>query len=140
MPYAINYTEYKEYSGVVSEEEFTKLLPAADAAIETLTMGFYFDKGKLYDDVSSVQFKHRAVCYKKAVAFQIDYYSFLGTTTVAQMNATPSSQSIGATSVSYGDQVRDASGNIARYAAESLNVLEPTGLLYRGVGLCRRYR
>ena len=136
----LTYTEYTGFGGSLEEADFNKLLPKAIDAINNLTLDFYGDPLDLEADAVTQQYVRRAVRFKKAIVYQIDYYSFLGTTSVAQMNATPASQSIGATSVSYGDQVRDASGNVSRYAAEAIEVLEPTGLLYRGVGLCRRYR
>lgn len=136
----LTYTEYSGFGGSLEEAEFNKLLPKAIDAINNLTLDFYGDPLDLEADAVTQQYVRRAVRFKKAIAYQIDYYNFLGTTSVAQMNATPASQSIGATSVSYGDQVRDASGNVSRYAAEAIEVLEPTGLLYRGVSLCRRYR
>lgn len=136
----LTYQEYTSFGGSLDEAEFDKLLPKTADAINNLTLDFYADPLVLEADILTPQYGRRAVRFKKAITYQIEYYSFLGTTSVAQMNATPSSQSIGGTSVSYGDQVRDASGNVSRYAAEVIEVLEPTGLLYRGVGLCRRYR
>lgn len=138
MDYAITFEEYREYSGVVDEPRFKELIKPADAAIENVTSGFYFDKAKLANELDSIQYRQRAEYYKMAVAFQVDYFNAMNASTVAELNNRPLSQSIGGTSISFGDARRDNSGNVALIGAEALSLLGSVGLLYRGAKLWKR--
>lgn len=135
---ALSYEEYEAYSGKVDEAKFNALIKKAQIAIEAITNGFYFDTDKLETELASVQYNMRALYYKHAIAYQIDYYDEMGATTVAALNKKPVSQSIGSTSINYGEKGTDSSGNVARVSAESLDVLGVVGLLYRGGRLWKR--
>lgn len=138
MDYAITFEEYREYSGVVDEPRFKELIKPADAAIENVTSGFYYDKAKLANELDSIQYRQRAEYYKMAVAFQVDYFNAMNASTVAELNNRPLSQSIGGTSISFGDARRDNSGNVALIGSEALSLLGSVGLLYRGAKLWKR--
>lgn len=134
--------EFGEFGGdkdKLTADEFKRLLINAEQTLNSITRGVYEDPKKLDDDYNSVRFKLRARRFKQALTQQIRFYMDLKGTTAATLSGKIKSQSIGDTSVSYGDGLTGHNGNPATTAPEVYALLEDTGLLYRGATLCRHF-
>ena len=126
--------EFESYGGgTLDVEEFENLLTQAEQLLNVETDGFYMTAEALNND--TVVF--RRTRYKQALAQQIRAFVDSKATTLAQQAAKPVQQSIGDTSVSYGDNRRTGTDNKPKtlVAPESIALLSSTGLLYRGAKL-----
>lgn len=133
----LSYDEYIAFGGdkdKLAKEDFSDLLNDAEMSLNTLTNGFYNDPIRLADDYGSKQYNFRAKRYKQALTYQIRSFVTLGATTTAQLDMRPRSQSMGETTVSL-DGPRQTGGRSPLVSQEAINLLEGTGLLYRGATL-----
>ncbi len=129
------YLTYEEYENLgfteVEESEFDKLIRKASDVVDGVTRYFYAHNN-IDDDV-----KFRREQFKKAVAAQVEYFHEIGATTSYGLNE-PTTVQIGRTSMSSGSrgsQSAQAPKNDI-VSSEVYMYLAPTGLLYRGVGVC----
>ncbi len=131
MPY-LTYDEYAKFGfEPIEETEFDKLLPKASDVVDSVTSHFY-KFNNIDDDIP-----FRGEQFKKAVSAQVEYFHETGSTTSYGLNE-PSSVQIGRTSMSSGS--RGSQGAQAPkndiVSSEVYMYLAPTGLLYRGIGVC----
>lgn len=131
MPY-LTYAEYAKLGFTELEEsEFDELIKKASDVVDSVTRYFY----KFNNMDEDVLFRREQ--FKKAVAAQIEYFHEIGATTSYGMNE-PSTVQIGRTSMSSGSR-GSQSAQAPKNDIVSSDVymyLAPTGLLYRGVGVC----
>lgn len=126
--------EFTELTGEEMEgKEFRKLLPRAEGVLNMITDYFYL-KNDLETDTP-----FRANQFKLALSAQILHFKETGTSTTAQINAVPTSWSIGRTSISGGGGKSSERGDSdvsmgGVIPNEVYMYLNGTGLLYRGVG------
>ena len=122
MPY-LTYEEYQHWgTASVDEEDFLKLLQKASDVVDSVTRSFY----QFNDIEQDVPFRREQ--FKKAVAAQIDYFADMGATS-AHMLTNVQSVTVGRTSMTLNG---GSGGSIV--SQDTLRLLAPTGLLYRGVG------
>lgn len=127
----LTYKEFEDMGGdkaKTDEPTFKGLIVKAQQTLSTETQGFYMTPEALEND--TVLFRKQR--YKEALTQQVSFFVDSKATTAAQAAAKPVSQSIGDTSVSYGDK-----GKISMTSPEALSLLADTGLLYRGAKLWR---
>ena len=135
----LTYKEFEDMGGdkaKTDEPTFKGLIVKAQQTLSTETQGFYMTPEALEND--TVLFRKQR--YKEALTQQVSFFVDSKATTAAQAAAKPVSQSIGDTSVSYGDRRGSGSGGkISMTSPEALSLLADTGLLYRGAKLWRHY-
>lgn len=130
----LTFKEFTDLGGEATDTEFKKLIVKAQQTLSTETQGYYMTPEALEKD--GIVF--RKTRYKEALTQQVNFFVDSEATTAAQVAAKPVSQSIGDTSVSYGDRRSSANtGKINMVSQEALKLLADTGLLYRGATLCR---
>lgn len=125
MPY-LTQTEYAEIMGVTAPSKFEELVKRAGNELDIITR-FYFAHNPIGGDFKSNQFK-------KAVAYQIEFYVETETTMSESLNAQPDSVRVGNTTVSYNrtGTGAESSKRTSALSQDALNMLRGTGLLYRG--------
>lgn len=123
------YITYQEYLAMgfseMDETEFDKILPHAEAVLDSITRAFY-RYVNIDDDLS-----FRAEMFKKAVGAQVGYFNDMGTTS-SYGTYQAQSITIGRTSVSgaYGGGINVGGVSVS---PEVFMYLKNTGLLYAGV-------
>lgn len=127
MAYLTN-DEFKtlnEFSSV-KDDDFEKLEYYSELALDNITFGFY-QKNDLASDPATF----RQSQFKKAMALEIEYLNSRGVLTQSDVDSENqlSSQNIGGISLSLNPNQQAQSV----VASEVLQILQPTGLLYRGV-------
>lgn len=132
MPY-ITKAEYDRFHyEEVDTADFDKLEARAADILDAITDNFYQVRN-LDSDLNTF----RAKMFKKAVAKEIEYMQLTQTTSSADVQSTPTSQSIGGTSLSSSSGQNSSGDNFGRLNAvtadEVYSILAKTGLLYRGV-------
>lgn len=132
MPY-ITKAEYDRFHyEEVDTADFDKLEARAADILDAITDNFYQVRN-LDSDMNTF----RAKMFKKAVAKEIEYMQLTQMTSSADVQSTPTNQSIGGTSLSSSSGQNGSSGNSGRLntviADEVYSILAKTGLLYRGV-------
>ena len=125
MPY-LTEEDYIAFTGEEPSDKFDALLDRASAELDTLTRFFY-----RYNELGT---NMRDEQFKRAVAYQIQFYEEMGTTSVESYNSTPDSVHIGDTTVTNRATMASAQGSQrdSMISKDALNVLKGTGLLYRG--------
>lgn len=128
MPY-LTYQEYKGFGfEEIEEPEFNRLIKKASDVVDSVTRFFY----KHNDIESDVSWRREQ--FKKAVAAQIEYFHETGATTSYGVNE-PSTVTIGRTSMSAGSRNSQEAPQNDLVSKDVYMYLEPTGLLYRGIGV-----
>jgi hypothetical protein len=127
----INYAYYTdEYIGeTIAESDFTRYLNRAEEAVDILTAFTIRQNGiDAYDAFTQTQIK-------KAVAAQVEYYVLEGID-IATGGKTATGFTVGKVSVQGGGSVGNSNGATTIACPKAIAMLEPTGLLYRGVNVC----
>lgn len=133
MPY-LTKDEYKEFGfAEIPDDKFDMILANASLILDGITGNFY-----VINDLEKEIYSLRSKLFKKAVAKQMEFMSLTKLFSSADVANKPSSvsQSIGGTSVSqsFSNGSSTSSNNLASMVADELFfILQPTGLLYRGV-------
>lgn len=123
----LTFNEYNGFDTTVDEATFTKLIGDAESAIDTATRDYY-----QINDLSSDPNVRRVHDFKRAVAEQVDYLNFIGssksyeqaeddvkTISIGRLNLTPNQTAV---SLSKGGLCQEA-----------YQLLAKQGLLWRGV-------
>lgn len=123
----LTFNEYSSFSTTVTQEQFSALEQQAEYSIDDATHDYY-QLNSLADDVN----ERRVRDFKRAVAEQIDYFAFIGSTksyeqegedfksiSIGRLNLTPNSSVTGT-----------AKNGLCR---ECYQLLGKHGLLWRGV-------
>lgn len=123
----LTFSEYNGFDATVDEATFDKLIGDAESAIDTATMDYY-----QINDLSSDPNVRRVHDFKRAVAEQIDYLNFIGssksyeqadddvkTISIGRLNLTPNQTA-----------VSSSKGGLCQ---ETYQLLAKQGLLWRGV-------
>lgn len=124
--------EFEELTGLSLRTDpdvnFDALLNRASSELDVVTR-FYFVNHPLTNDIRSRQFK-------RALAYQVEFYITQGATSLEELSSQPDSVTIGDTRIDYSRTQGSASGNKRKSALskDALNALAGTGLLYRGGG------
>lgn len=128
----LNFAEYTELStDPVTTEEFGPLNKKATQVINQETRHFY--RFQNFDE----DHEWRKEAVKGAIAMQIDFFKKTGKTTLEEMKTEPLSFSAGRTSITNANSQSQQKTRSSILAADAHNLLNGTGLLYRGVGrLC----
>lgn len=132
----ITFDEYKELTGAAGDkvDKFNANLSKASAVIDNITNNFY-----RFNDLETDKIKFRADRFKLALCAQIDYFIEMGGNTFEAVNKAPQSFSLGRTSMSNGSRYNASGSNESKsLVADDVYIyLEGTGLLYKGVSVCR---
>lgn len=119
--------DYEHLIRTSAPSNFEELAVRAGDVLDVVTR-HYFKRYPLDDSFVSQQFK-------KAVAYQIQYYEDIGITTMEEVNNQPDSVRIGDTTVSYSRMNSTAkTQRKSTISDDALDLLAGTGLLYRGGG------
>lgn len=123
----LTFSEYNGFDATVDEATFDKLIGDAESAIDTATMDYY-----QINDLSSDPNVRRVRDFKRAVAEQVDYLNFIGssksyeqadddvkTISIGRLNLTPNQTA-----------VSSSKGGLCQ---EAYQLLAKQGLLWRGV-------
>ena len=123
----LTFSEYNGFDTTVDEATFTKLIGDAESTIDTATRDYY-----QINDLSSDPNVRRVHDFKRAVAEQIDYLNFIGssksyeqadddvkTISIGRLNLTPNQTA-----------VSSSKGGLCQ---EAYQLLTKQGLLWRGV-------
>lgn len=128
----MTYDEFKEITGSdkVTEQQYNDNYLQAMNVIDYLTRDFLYIKPLHTLD----EYLQRKI--KLAIALQVNYFVEQGVNTASGIASKPMSVTIGRTSVSNGRAAGKAKGQYSdeHIAIEAVSALQPTGLLYRGVG------
>lgn len=121
------FSEYNGFDTTVDEATFTRLIGDAESTINTATRDYY-----QINDLSSDPNVRRVHDFKRAVAEQVDYLNFIGSSksyeqadddvksiSIGRLNLTPNSSAVGT-----------AKNGLCR---ECYQLLGKHGLLWRGV-------
>lgn len=134
----LSFSDYKSYSlADISKDEYPPLELKASVLLDSITNSFYQQ-----DDLDTDDDMFRKSQFKRALALQIDFMVETKCTSTADLvnnpRAVSETQSIGRTSISKnynaGDNSNDGRSIYSLISDEVLNILRPTGLLYKGVG------
>lgn len=132
----ITFDEYKDLTGATDDmlEKFNVNLSKASAVIDSITNNFY-----QFNDLETDKVNFRANRFKLALCAQIDYFIEVGSNTYEGINKAPQSFSLGRTSISNGSRYNASGSNESKsLVADDVYIyLEGTGLLYKGVSVCR---
>lgn len=132
----LTFDEYKELTGAADDkkEQFNANLSKASAVVDSITSNFY-----QFNDLATDKVKFRADRFKLALCAQIDYFIEVGGNTYEGINKAPQSFSLGRTSISNGSRYNASGSNESKsLVADDVYIyLEGTGLLYKGVSVCR---
>lgn len=124
MPH-ITQDDYEKLTGNEPPNNFKELEIRASDTLDVLTR-FYFVRNELDESFKATQFK-------KAVAYQVEYYVVQEVTTMEEVNNMPDSVRVGDTTVSYSRMNATAkTSRTSPVSDDAINVLRGTGLLYRG--------
>lgn len=118
--------KYTELTGKQTNDFYKTYEMRASAELDVITR-FYYQFNELKDDFKGNQFL-------KAIAIQIDFMTKNNGETVEDMNNKPDSVRIGDSTVTY-NRTGTNTESSRRYTAvsqDAMNLLAPTGLLYRG--------
>ena len=123
----LTFNEYSSFSTTVSQDQFSALEKQAEYAIDDATHDYY-QLNSLTDDPN----QRRVRDFKRAVAEQIDYFSFVGSTKSYQQ------ESDDFKSVRIGRLELDPNSSVVASTKNGLwrecyQLLGKHGLLYRGV-------
>lgn len=123
----LTFSEYQDFDATVDKATFDKLIGDAESAIDTATMDYY-----QINDLSSDPNVRRVHDFKRAVAEQVDYLNFIGssksyeqadddvkTISIGRLNLTPNQTA-----------VSSSKGGLCQ---ETYQLLAKQGLLWRGV-------
>lgn len=123
----LTFSEYNGFDTTVDEATFTKLIGDAESTIDTATRDYY-----QINDLSSDPNVRRVHDFKRAVAEQIDYLNFIGssksyeqadddvkTISIGRLNLTPNQTA-----------VSSSKGGLCQ---EAYQLLAKQGLLWRGI-------
>lgn len=132
----ITFDEYKELTGAADDtlDKFNANLSKASAVIDSITNNFY-----QFNDLETDKVNFRANRFKLALCAQVDYFIEVGSNTYEGINKVPQSFSLGRTSISNGSRYNASGSNESKsLVADDVYIyLEGTGLLYKGVSVCR---
>ena len=123
----LTFNEYKGFDTTIDEATFDKLIGDAESAIDTATRDYY----QIYD-LSSDPNVWRVRDFKRAVAEQIDYLNFIGSSkSYEQADDDLKSISIGRLNLTPNQTaVSSSKGGLCQ---ETYQLLAKHGLLWRGV-------
>ena len=132
----ITFDEYKELTAAANDnvDKFNVNLSKASAVIDNITNNFY-----QFNDLETDKVKFRADRFKLALCAQVDYFIEVGGNTYEGINKAPQSFSLGRTSISSGNRYSESGSNESKsLVADDVYIyLDGTGLLYKGVSVCR---
>ena len=132
----ITFDEYNELTAAANDnvDKFNANLSKASAVIDNITNNFY-----QFNDLETDKVKFRADRFKLALCAQIDYFIEVGSNTYEGINKAPQSFSLGRTSISSGNRYSESGSNESKsLVADDVYIyLDGTGLLYKGVSVCR---
>lgn len=127
----LTYTDYEDmgFAKISGPFSFEQLLERATSVLDTVTQHFY-RKRELASD-----YPYRVTQFKKALGAQIEYLVENQGVTSNELNAKPTSVSMGRTSINYGERGVRGSHPTAKslICPDVYHYLEGTGLLNRGV-------
>lgn len=125
MPY-LTQAEYAKITGMTAPMNFDELEKRASNELDVVTR-FYYARNQIGDDFKSKQFK-------KAIAYQIEFYVDSETTSSEALNSKPDSVRVGNTTVSYNrtGTGAESSKRTSAVSQDALNMLIGTGLRYGG--------
>lgn len=123
----LTFSEYHDFDTTLDEATFTKLIGDAESTIDTATRDYY----QIYD-LSSDPNVWRVRDFKRAVAEQIDYLNFIGSSkSYEQADDDFKSLSIGRLNLTPNQTaVSSSKGGLCQ---EAYQLLAKQGLLWRGV-------
>lgn len=123
----LTFNEYNGFDTTVDEATFTKLIDDAENAIDIATRDYY-----QINDLSSDPNARRVHDFKRAVAEQVDYLNFVGSSkSYEQADDDVKSISIGRLNLTPNQTaVSSSKGGLCQ---ESYQLLAKQGLLWRGV-------
>lgn len=123
----LTFNEYNSFDTTVDEATFTKLIGDAESAIDTATRDYY-----QINDLSSDPNVRRVHDFKRAVAEQVDYLNFIGSSkSYEQVDDDFKSLSIGRLNLTPNQTaVSSSKGDLCQ---EAYQLLAKQGLLWRGV-------
>lgn len=123
----LTFSEYRDFSTTVNEIDFTNLIGAAESTIDMATRDYY-QINSLDSDLNA----RRVHDFKHAVAEQVDYLNFIGSTksyeqaeddvksiSIGRLNLTPNQTAV--------------SSSKCGLCQEAYQLLAKQGLLWRGV-------
>ncbi len=123
----LTFSEYHDFSTTVDESTFNKLIDDAESTIDTATRDYY-----QINDLNSDLNSRRVHDFKRAVAEQVDYLNFIGSSksyeqadddlksiSIGRLNLTPNKTA-----------VSSSKGGLCQ---EAYQLLAKQGLLWRGV-------
>lgn len=124
----LTFPEYQKFGyQEVTEDDFKRLVVRASDIIDIRTRNFY----RFHDLESDIEFRKNQ--FKKAIAVQVEYMATIGAVSTAEIN-NPTSWSLDGISVSNGNnKLTDDGTSISLISQDALEILNETGLLYRGV-------
>lgn len=124
----LTFPEYQKFGyQEVTEDDFKRLVVRASDVIDIRTRNFY----RFHDLESDIEFRKNQ--FKKAIAVQVEYMATIGAVSTAEIN-NPTSWSLDGISVSNGNnKLTDDGTSISLISQDALEILNETGLLYRGV-------
>lgn len=123
----LTFNEYSSFNTTVTQEQFSALEQQAEYAIDDATHDYY-QLNSLTDDRN----QRRVRDFKRAVAEQIDYFAFIGSTkSYEQESEDFKSISIGRLNLTPNASVVNTAKN--GLCRECYQLLGKHGLLYRGV-------
>lgn len=123
----LTFSEYHDFSTTVNETDFTNLIGAAESAIDTATRDYY-----QINDLNGDPNVRRVHDFKRAVAEQVDYLNFVGSSkSYEQADDDVKSISIGRLNLTPNQTaVSSSKGGLCQ---EAYQLLAKQGLLWRGV-------
>lgn len=123
----LTFNEYHGFDTTVDEATFTKLIGDAESAIDTATRDYY-----QINDLSSDPNVRRVHDFKRAVAEQVDYLNFVGSSkSYEQADDDVKSISIGR--LNFTPNQTAVSSSKGGLCQEAYQLLAKQGLLWRGV-------
>lgn len=124
----LTFPEYQKFGyQEVTEDDFKRLVVRASDVIDIRTRNFY----RFHDLESDIEFRKNQ--FKKGIAVQVEYMATIGAVSTAEIN-NPTSWSLDGISVSNGNnKLTDDGASISLISQDALEILNETGLLYRGV-------
>lgn len=122
--------DYEDYGFGQAPSGFDEYAKLAGDVIDHFTRYYYLEH-----DLEAEKSIFRQTLFKKAVCAQIKYYDDLGSSSYAEMNATPNQITIGRTSITNsGQRGQVHQPEVKAASPDAMRYLSQTGLLYRGVG------
>lgn len=123
----LTFSDYNDFSTTVNETDFTKLIGDAESTIDMATRDYY-----QINDLSSDPNVRRVHDFKRAVAEQVDYLNFIGSSkSYEQADDDLKSISIGRLNLTPNQTaVSSSKGGLCQ---ETYQLLAKQGLLWRGV-------